>query len=220
MPNILTIAYTVEGPTDSRFLHNIIQRTFEEVAFSCEGDIDVYPVINIPNPKLGGFRENILGIAAQAYTIGIQVLCVHADADADSDEHVCKHKIKPVFQEVADSQNNLCKNLVAVIPVRMSESWMLADRQLLKEEIDTNKSNTDLGIARDPEKMADPKGCIEAAIRIANEGKPKKSRATTIADIYQPLGQKIPLPELERLASYRAFRASVEQALRRMNYLQ
>lgn len=219
MPNIITIAYLVEGPTDVRFLQNIIQRTFEEVAFFCEGDIDVYSPIQIINPKLGSFNENILSAAQSAEEMGIHVLCVHTDSDNDTDDGAFEFKINPAFEAVGNSALNLCKNLVAVVPVQMCEAWMLADRDLLKDEIGTNKSNADLGIARAPETIADPKEVIENAIRISDQDKPKKSRSTTISDLYQPIGQKIPLQTLEILPSFMKFKLAVENAFRQLNYL-
>ena len=54
MANILTIAYTTEGSTDERFLNTIIKKVFEEVAFECDGVIEVYdPVfLNFPQNKI------------------------------------------------------------------------------------------------------------------------------------------------------------------------
>ncbi len=75
MGNILTIAYHVEGTTDERFLGNIIQRTFEQIAFECDGSIEVYPIVNFKSPKENGFVENMEVMAVQAFKEGIQVLC-------------------------------------------------------------------------------------------------------------------------------------------------
>ncbi|MDD1444205.1 hypothetical protein MEO93_28475, partial [Dolichospermum sp. ST_sed3] len=40
--NILTIGFTTEGKTDKRFLSNIIRKTFEDLAYNCHGQIEVY----------------------------------------------------------------------------------------------------------------------------------------------------------------------------------
>ncbi len=219
MPNILTIAYSVEGPTDVRFLQNVIQRTFEEIAFLCEGEIDVFQAIHIPSPRKGNFTDNIVDIARQAREMGIHVLCIHTDADANSDGDAFDYKIDPAFSTVRDSSQNVCKNLVAIVPVQMSEAWMLADRDLLKEEIDTTRSDADLGISRKLEAIANPKLLIEEAVRLSQSDKPRKSRNIAIGDLYQPIGQKISLAALDALPSYRKFKASVETAFRHLNYL-
>jgi hypothetical protein len=219
MPNILTIAYTVEGPTDVRFLHNVIQRTFEDVAFLCEGEIDVYQAVHIPNPKTGGFIDNVIEIARLASDMGIHVLCVHTDADADRDIAAFENRINPAFAAVNASPLNLCKNLVAIVPVQMVEAWMLADLDLLRVELDTKESTAQLGIARAPETIADPKSVIENAVRLSQSNKPKKSRTLTISELYQPIGQKISMDALESLPSYRKFKSSVVQVFRQLNYL-
>jgi hypothetical protein len=42
MANILTIAYTTEGTTDERFLKSIISKVFEDAAFDCESQIEIF----------------------------------------------------------------------------------------------------------------------------------------------------------------------------------
>ncbi len=220
MPNILTIAYSVEGPTDVRFLQNIIQRTFEEVALLCVGDVEVFEAMPISNPKKGNFMDNAIEIARQADEMGINVLCIHTDADSDSDENAFSHKINPAFDAILKSKLPICKNLVAIVPIQMSEAWMLADRGALKSELGTQKRDADLGIARKPETVADPKFAIAEAIRLAQTDKPKKSRCITISDLYQPIGQKIRLEVLDTLPSYLKFKTSVTDALKKLNYIQ
>jgi Domain of unknown function (DUF4276) len=219
MPNILTIAYSVEGSTDVRFLQGVIQRTFEEAALLCDGDIDAFPAIPIPNPKKGNFIENTIEIARQANDMGINVLCIHSDADSGSDDSAFEYKIDPAFRVVHDSLLPICKNLVAIVPVQMSEAWMLADRPVLKNEMGTDRKDADLGIAKKPETIADPKFAIEEAVRKAQVDKPKKSRTITIGDLYQPIGQKIRLNVLDGLPSYRKFKLGVEASSRKLNYL-
>ena len=219
MSNILTIAYSVEGNTDKRFLENIIQRTFEEVAFECDGDIDVYPIVHIPGPKKNTFVDNIVEIAVRSFDSGINVLCIHTDADDVNNTAALKHKIRPAFDAVTNLKIDACKNLVALIPIQMSEAWMLADKELFKEEIEATQTNAELGIAKSPEKITDPKKVIEDALRIAQKEKPKKRQKNDISTLYQPLGQKIAIKELEHLDSYNEFRANVVEAFRTLNYL-
>lgn len=220
MANILTIGYSVEGSTDTRFLEGIIQRTFENMAFDCETDIEVFPLSYIPSPKLEGFVINTIEIAKQAAQNGIQVLCIHADADAADADGTLAYRINPAFENIENyGPDPICKNLVAIIPIHMSEAWMLADTAIFKREIHTTKSNQDLGITRQPERIADPKELIQNAIRIAQSDLPKKRRELTIGEIYQPLGQKVPLESLRRLSSYNAFAAAVRNAFVKLNYL-
>jgi len=149
------------------------------------------------------------------------VLCIHTDADEPTDSNAFSYKINPAFTAINNIiDGRLCKNLVAIVPVHMTEAWMLADSELLKAEIGTNKSDNELGLIRSPEEYNNPKEIIEIAIRLARHGLPKRRRGDFgISRIYSPIGQKVKLNKLEGLPSYRKFKAAIRAAYRRMNYL-
>lgn len=213
------IGFTTDGPTDVRFLESIIQRTFEDIVFECDGDVMVLPLQYIER-KPGGFVETVKRSAEKAVECGIIVLCIHTDAEDANDHSAFTHKITPAFEAVRQSEGELCKNLVAIVPVRMTEAWMLADTDLLKSEIGTSKSDDDLKIHRTPETFADPKAVIEEAIRIACADRTaRRRRKLTIADLYQIIGQKIQLEKLEQLAAYQKFKEAVREAYRKLNYM-
>lgn len=219
MSNILTVAYTTEGSTDQRFLHNIIRKTFEELAFDCQGLIEVYEPVFIPKVACGNFVEEVKGATKQAYKLGMHILCIHVDADDANDDNVSLNKINPSIDAVIELQaEDVCKNLVAIVPVQMSEAWMLADKELLKNEMETDMSLPDLQLTRQPESYADPKNAIENALTIAQKDFPKRRRKTTISELYQPIGQKIPIEKLEQLPSYKKFKSAAAEALQRLNY--
>jgi len=218
----IIIGFTTEGTTDIRLLESILQRTFESVAVECVAQIEVIsPIIQIQKEHNEDFAVQILKSSKKAFDNGVMAFCVHVDADKTTDDHVFKYKINPSFDVVRNSAEiSICKNLIAVVPVQMSESWMLADKQLLKDEIGTNKSDEELGLNHAPEKFANPKSVIENAIRIARQGLVKKRRSELrISELYQPIGQKIDLGTLEQLPSYMKFKESVRDAYRKLNYL-
>jgi len=220
MSKQIIIGFTTEGPTDVRFLESIIQRSFEAVAFECDGQVEILPVQCIE--KQGGdFVRAVESYAQQADKRGIMVLCVHTDADDTTDTDTFDYKINPSFTAVENAQRgHLCKNLVAIVPVQMTEAWMLSDKELLKAEIGTRKSNEDLGINGSPEAYADPKQAIEIAIRRARQDLTRRRRHDlTIAELYSPIGQQIPLNTLEGLPSYRKFKEAVRGAFRKLSYL-
>ncbi|MGV8092309.1 MAG: hypothetical protein AB2L24_10645 [Mangrovibacterium sp.] len=220
MSNIITIGFITEGTSDVRFLQNIIHRTFQEVSFDCFGEIEVFePEVLYVNPD--NFTGEVFEAAKTAEDKGLLVLCVHADADFDSDTRVLANKITPAFNGVLDSVERICKNLVAIIPVQMTEAWMLASKDLFKEEIGTNKSDHELGIDRFPESYADPKAAINNAIRtaFADMRRRQRSRQLAIRDLYQPMGQKTDIEDLERLPSFRKFKLAVIEAFRKLQYI-
>lgn len=216
----IIIGFMTEGPTDVRFLSSIIQRSFENVAFECKGQIEVLPIQHIEKQR-GSFVDAVKESVRLADERGIMVLCVHTDADEATDTNTFKNKINPAFSAVNESSADyLCKNLVAVVPIQMSEAWMLSDKELLKDEIGTQKSNQILGIEHNSESFANPKQVIEEAIRIARQDLTKRRRRDlTISKLYLPIGQKIPLSKLENLPSYQKFKESIRGAFRELNYL-
>lgn len=218
-PQII-IGFATEGSTDALFLENIIQKTFEDVAFECHRPIEVMPIYHL-DKQVGDFTSLVENYAQKAFNLGLSVLCIHTDADDSTDIKAFDFKISPAFNSIMQSDNKeLCKNLVAVVPIQMIEAWMLADKELLKREIGTNKTNNELGINRDPESMADPKQIIEDAIRIGRQDLTKKRRKDLIiGDLYQIIGTTISLKNLETLGSFKKFRLAVQEAFRQMNYL-
>lgn len=220
MSKILTIGYTTEGSTDVRFLGNIIQRTFEELIFESQSYNSVAPPANL-TCTAKKFSQKILKLAT-LYS-SLDVICVHCDADGRSSKKVMNNKINPAFQLVENSdKGKMCKNLVAVIPVQMTEAWMLADFDLLKDEIGTRMSNRELELPvriNQIESLSNPKEKIINALRIAQASKPRRRRKIKISELYTPLSQKLSIKELRELPSFRAFEENAREALKRLNYL-
>jgi len=218
----IIIGYTSEGTTDVHFLSSIILRTFVEIGFECQKEIEVIePIVHIKKENGLSFSEQMLKCSKQAHQNGVMAFCIHVDADSETHDDVLRSKIHPTRELIGNSIDNVCKNLVPIIPIQMTESWMLADKQLLKDEIGTEMGDNELGINRNPEEIADPKQVITDAIRLARAHIVKRRRKDlTITELYQPLGQKISLKTLSVLPSFENFKESVRAAYRTLNYLQ
>ena len=216
----LIIGFATEGTTDYRFLESIIQRTFEDVAFECVGQIEILPVKYFKK-QIGDIISQNEHHARTAYELGVSILCIHKDADNDSDLDAFSFNINPSFEAIRNNPNeNLCKNLVAIVPIHEIEAWMLADKELFRNEIGTKKSDNDLGINRIPESITDPKQAIIDAIRISNQDLPKKRRKDlTISELYQIIGATISTEQLGTLSSYAKFKEAVRESMRQLNYL-
>lgn len=221
MSRPLILGLMTEGVTDVRFLRSVIARTFEELVIA-ESDAlpEIYPIEIIESIQ-GSFNEKVLRAAAVAEESGITILCVHTDSDSKTDKASFDNKIFPAFNAVARMDGAVCKTLVAVVPIQMTEAWMLADVDLLKVELMTEKSNETLQLSRQPENIANPKDVIKNAINIAQEEIPKRRKQyeITIADLYLPIGQKITLDKLNTLPSYRKFVASARNALSTLHFI-
>lgn len=216
------IGFTTEGTTDVRFLRKIIERSFEEIAYECQGDVEpvVWP-LEVKKTDLS-FSEYALKAAQQGVEeIGMMILCIHSDADDATNQNVLDNKIAPARELIkAQSDDTTCKILVPAIPVQMMESWMLADKDLLKNEIGTTKTDNELGINRSPESITDPKAVIEEAIRIARQEITRRRRKKLrISDLYLPVGQKVSIDKLKELPSYRRFQEDIRQAYRELHLM-
>jgi hypothetical protein len=215
------VGFTTEGPSDERFLASVLERTFEEISFECEKSIEIFPLEILPKGK-GEFIIRYEKLLEQAFHRGLMVLCIHVDADNSDDTSVFKTRFNPLFDILAARLGQeICEVVVPIVPIQMTESWMLADLELLKDELGTNLSDFDLGLHRRPESISDPKEVIRTAIRIANESRSKRHRnALDIAALYQLIGRKIDLKKLRNLKSYIKFEEAVRSAYRQLNYLQ
>ena len=217
--NSLTLTYCTEGPTDERFIGNIIYRTFTELAYECRGEIDIYEPVHIQRISGLSFVDSTLRVALKAGWSNI--LCIHVDADASTHKQVYNRKIEPCLVEMSNNED-VVKEIVPVIPVYMTEAWMLSDVNLLIEEIGTDLEVARLGLpsrVNQIERIADPKSTIVEAIRRAYSAKPKKWSKPDISQLYLPLSQKISLDTLKRLSSYMQFYNSCRKSLESMGYM-
>lgn len=221
MTKQIFIGLATEGTTDERFLRSLIGRTFEEIALTeCTVDIDIFiQLIRVCKSGLS-FPEYVVKSSEEGVKRGIMTLAIHTDADRETYEERIQDKIIPAQQLLEQlSDEDYCKLLTPVIPVRMIEAWMLADKELLKNEIGTRKSDHELKIDRDPETIANPKACIEEAIRIATSDLPNRRNKLSIADLYEIMGDKISIESLMHLDSYRKFVGEVRRTYKALNYL-
>ena len=216
MSNFILCGLFTEGTTDVRFLSSVIERTLVEVAFDCSGQVETkLEIIDINKSGLN-FNEQVKEACKIGFEkFGILLLFVHTDADNMDDFQTFQTRINPAIVYVNQLDEELfCKHLVAVVPIQMTESWMLADKELLKSEIGVEGSDVDLGIHRNP------KALIENIIRASKEdnAKRKRRKGLMISDLYQIVGQSVDISELEKLTSYMKFKNSLIEKLIELNF--
>lgn len=216
----LFIGVVTEGTTDIRFLTTILENVFLDIAVDCLNEVSIDGIIFF-DAEGDGFVEKMLNASTKGVQeYGISILCVHTDQDRDTE--IYNHKITPL-QNALSTKNtdSYCKVIVPIIPIRMIEAWMLADKELLKERIyGCSFRDVDLGLHREPETYADPKNAIENAIRIAQENRPKKRRdEITISELYSEIGNSIKLEKLRALPSFLDFEKNVRNAFIQLHYL-
>jgi len=208
MSEILTVALHAEGTTDHRFFKPIIQRTLEDIILNSDYDIELYSIVDIYKETGNNYCNEIIRASKIAYNSGIKCLIIHCDADADNVKNVMQHKITPACSAIEENTNGdtLCKNIIPLIPIYMTEAWMLSDIELLKSEICAEKiDNATLGLNKHPQSYSNPKEVIRNSITISQSNRTKHRRTFDISELYSPLGQKIDLVKLKQLTSFQNF---------------
>lgn len=216
------IGLITEGSTDIRFLSSIINRSVQEIACECETEIEV-PDVQPLRSTGRTFVEKMLNasqVACEKY--GMSILFIHADSDNKKLDDVMNTKFKPFQNELSTkNENSYCKHIVPTIPIQMIESWMMADKQLLKQLINAESlHNAALGLERMPESYADPKSVIENAIRKSLLYMPKKKRnQIKISNLYEILGNRLDLNSLRKLPSFKLFEDNILQSFRELHLI-
>lgn len=217
----LFIGLIAEGKTDYRFLEPIIEKTMIDIAYECKGQIDI-DVKVIDCDKGDSFTDYVLNASQKGNEeLGISMLIVHTDADDLSSDNAYNNKINPAKALLEQQSNSThCKYLIALVPIRETESWMLADKSEFIKSISTRKTENELNLSGNPETFNNPKERIEEAIVLGRAEMPKKLRnSLKISDLYSYLGQAIQVRNLKTFQSYRDFENNIRQVLNELNLL-
>ena len=218
----LFVGLITEGSTDVRFLKNVVFKSVQDLCGDCENDIEVFDIKEV-KAEGGTFVEKMLNASHKASVeLGLSMLCIHADADDKTSDNVLHNKFEPFFKELSKmSDEEYCKRIVPTIPIQMIESWMLADKELLKQMINAqDMRDIDLGIEKTPEAYADPKEVINDAIRIAMSRQSKKKRdQIKISDLYEVLGTRLTLEKLRAIPSYDRFEQNIKNVFKEIGIL-
>ncbi len=216
---VLVLALYAEGTSDARFLPPIIQRTAESL-LNLYGQrvVDILDPIIIPTKQ--GLREECI-LAASQDAHGCHILVVHSDADYRTPERALRERIQPGFDRVQNSTEEVCKNLVPVIPVQMIEAWILADPDTLREVIGTDISSQNLGLparAALVELDAHPKHTLSEVVRRANASRSRR-RPIDLSTRYERLAREIRLDRLSNVPSYKQFVKDLAKTLVQLQFI-
>jgi hypothetical protein len=217
----LVLALYAEGHADEGFLPVIIQRTAEQVlARRGRTVVDVLEPISLNHTIDRQFPtrvERMLEAARRAS--GYHALIVHADADYPTPDRALLERFSPGQTKVRQArqvQESVCEHLVPIIPVQMTEAWMLADPDALREVIGVNLTTDAIGAPMHPHQVEsdpDPKQTLNAVIEKALTQRARRRRRIALRSIYEPLARQISLARLIGVPAYQQFVADLTQTL-------
>ncbi len=207
----LVLALYVEGRTDERFLPIVVQRTAERILLQRgRGMLDVLPpfvLVKSIDLEFSRYAERVLAAARQ--TVHYDALIIHADADHPTREPALQQRIQPgldLVEQARRAGDPVCDQLLPIIPIRMTEAWMLADTAALRTVIGTTLSAHELGLpghAHEVEAVLDPKHTLNQAMQAATSR--RRRRRLSVGAIYEPLARQLDLDHLSRVPAYQQF---------------
>jgi hypothetical protein len=217
----LVLALYAEGHVDERFLPVVIQRTVEQI-LQQRGQtvVDVMEPITVNHTidrQFATRAERILEAARRS--AGYHALVVHADADYPTSERALTERFWPGLERVSQARLNrqtVCDHLLPIVPVQMTEAWMLADPEALRVVVGTAAQGQELGLpahAHEVESDPYPKRTLEQAVHNALASRPKRRQRIVLNTIYEPLARQISLERLEEVPAYRRFVADMTDVL-------
>lgn len=216
----LGLALYAEGPTDYRFLAPLLLRLCEHVCIEATQIVDIGALIALNHsaemrqaPRADRIRQAAID-AAPAWN----VLFVHADADGNR-VAALDERVIPGLQLVAEAALPNSEG-VAVVPVRETEAWTLADGDALRSVFGTVLPDERLGLIHRNaalEGIQEPKEILENVYRAANPGR-RRGRNSASA-LLNAIGEQVALEKLRQLPSFAQLEQDLREALRRLNVL-
>jgi hypothetical protein len=187
-----------EGSSDYAFLLPLVTRVLYEVSTSVPQLTEVADAVGIdarrPIPKA---RANRIAKAIRDHEGQCSLFVIHADADGDS-HAALRERVDPGRHAAG-----IASPIVACIPVREMEAWILSDQAAFTALI----AGAEPELPRDPEADMDPKRTLS---RIYEALRIRGARG----DYYRFFGENVALDNLRRLSAFRRFedelRAAVE----------
>ena len=216
----LGLALFAEGSTDHRFLGPLLFRLCDELCLGSRMPVEVSEVLELHTPVRLKDRSRAQRIA-EAATLSKdawRILFVHADADGDDDAARIE-RVEPALAAVRQRLGSAQQG-VAVVPVRSTDAWALADADALRRVFGTTLNNAALGaptLPRDVERLADPKATLAMSFAATN---PTRSRARRgVAPYLDLLGDEVATQALRQLPAFARLESDLITALRELQIL-
>jgi len=152
------------------------------------------------------------------YVGDCDLLLVHRDADASQETGSAGPETRRAEIEEAVKDSGFTGTWVAIVPVRMTESWLLLDESAIRRVAGKANGNVPLGLPgqMQVESESDPKGCLARALLAASEtsGRRRQKFHRDIPQMKRLLLEELPVGgPLEHIPSWVRFRNHLLAAL-------
>ncbi|MEQ4302501.1 hypothetical protein ABNF97_14080 [Plantactinospora sp. B6F1] len=193
--------------TDDQFLPRLLGRALTELCWTEFADpVEVADVQPLRDRKGPCALPDVIKLV-QRNAASFSIIFFHHDQGASADR-VEEEWLRPLRQIWGDRP----EHLVAVVPVRETEAWLLADGDGLRRALGVRWTDTAMGLPahpKDVERIADPK-------RVLNEVLARVRRS--IGDHYGQLGELVSLDRLSTVPAYRRWWTDTRDTLTRIGY--
>ena len=190
----LSLALLTEGASDQWFLVPLVDRLIAELALEAPIGFD-YSGVVVGECFTVAHRDLVVSEVADLLCY-FDIVMVHHD-------HNERGKVDAVRERFPDDAHRI----VALVPVRETEAWMLADPEALREAAPARDTAWELPY--DVEKVADPKAVLKAALGGRRDAERDFGR----------LGQTVALDALSKVPAYRRWTAELRRAMEGLRFL-
>jgi len=212
MPSRFLFAPLVcEGPSDEWFLPVLLTRAIQRICDGCRSEVQVAVEV-----IMADHQRPVTITAALDQIPGFDVLLYHHDGAPPASAQA---KVEEIRDAVAAVRS---EPLIAVVPVRETEAWLLADPSALANAIGMPPAMVTEMTARRPrdvESIVDPKKTVNslattAAGRRASGNRLRAERP----DLYAAVAANLDLDRLRQVPSFQRWWDEMAQALEKMGY--
>ncbi|MEU8605869.1 hypothetical protein [Streptomyces parvulus] len=205
------VVYLCEGSSDEGISFHI-----EQIAAECNVDI----VLSIPDFRLlpESFEKTVAGKLEAVQKLGgnYDLAIIHRDADRDG-TGARRGEIERAISQVCPEMDFVC-----LIPVTMTEAWLLLDEDAIRQVAENPRGRMPLSLPRAAhvENIADPKQRLKEVLALASDLSGRR-----LKDFQKRFSQnrRRLLEQLDRngrvadVPSWRSFREELEEALARVS---
>ena len=213
----LSAALYCEGTTDAQFLRPLLQRLCEVKAALARETVEVADVMVLADQDQHRHlpRSERIERAAKIADGAWIVLFIHADADDRDGRAARAERVQPAVERLRDLLGPT-RQAVAVVPIKMTDAWVLADLDAFRSGIGTTRDARALGLggveAHGADHVPDPKALLRAAFAAARP----RERGARLGAFLGLIAESASFDQLRRLEAFRQLEADLEAALRNL----